>query len=54
MWGARNALIQSRAAGRSSSRMRAEASMPRSPTRATRVNPNRVLSLVICTAIDSF
>ena len=45
--GVRNAVIQSSWAGRSSLWMRALVSMPRSPTRDTRVNPNRVLSLVI-------
>src|SRR6185503_12302441 len=37
-------------AGRTSSRMRALVSMPRSPTKHTRASPNRVLSLAIWAA----
>ena len=44
-WGARSAVIQSRPAGATSSRSRAAVSMPRSPTRTTRVIPNRSLTL---------
>jgi hypothetical protein len=47
IWSARSALIQSNWAGRSSSRMRALVSMPRSPTRATRDSPKRILSVLI-------
>jgi hypothetical protein len=43
--GARSAVIQSRLAGRTSSRSRAAVSMPRSPTSTTFVSPNRSLSL---------
>ena len=45
-YGARNAVIQSRPAGATSSRSRAAVSMPRSPTSTTFVIPNRSLTLV--------
>ena len=44
--GARSAVIQSRCAGRTSSRSRAAVSMPRSPASTTRVMPNRSLTRV--------
>ena len=47
IWGARNAVIQSSSAGRSSSVMRALVSMPRSPTKQMRASPNRPLSFWI-------